>query len=303
MRVPELIDEFLAWCGRHRAPATGRFYKQRLQLFREKFSQRRFIPWHAGDAADGIRPLDIDGFLHDAGEGWSASTRRHNAVALESLQSFALDQKLIAVPIFGKLDKPAMGRRERVPTDAEIERLLAAGASPEFRLVFSALCQTGCRPGEICRLTVAHVVAPPAGDVGEAMTASQPHFVKVIEMAEHKTARKTGAPRRIPIGQKFAELLRQAIGRRTFGPVFRTLKGRPWTPSGLSAIFRRLRDKARLPKELVLYTTRHRFGTTLASRKLDIKSIADLMGHASVKTTERYIHRDVTELAGDQDLL
>ena len=33
------------------------------------------------------------------------------------------------------------------------------------------------------------------------------------------------------------------------------------------------------------------------------KDVADLMGHASVTTTEIYLHRDVTELAGGQDRL
>jgi integrase len=32
-----------------------------------------------------------------------------------------------------------------------------------------------------------------------------------------------------------------------------------------------------------------------------LKDVADLMGHASVTTTEIYLHRDVTELAGSQD--
>jgi len=33
------------------------------------------------------------------------------------------------------------------------------------------------------------------------------------------------------------------------------------------------------------------------------KDVADLMGHASVTTTEIYLHRDVTELASGQDRL
>ena len=90
-----------------------------------------------------------------------------------------------------------MGRRDRVPTAAETEAILAQ-ASRAFRMIYSALRQCGARPGELCRATIA--------DVDRAN--------RVITLKEHKTARKTGQPRRIPIGRKFGELLDQAIGTR-----------------------------------------------------------------------------------------
>jgi integrase len=75
---------------------------------------------------------------------------------------------------------------------------------PEVRLTYSALRQCGARPGELCRATIA--------DVDRAAA--------VITLKEHKTARKTGKPRRIPIGRKLGELLTQAIGDRQAGPIF-----------------------------------------------------------------------------------
>src|SRR6185369_17041776 len=35
MRIDELIDRFLAWRSRHRAPAACGFYRTRLRMFRE----------------------------------------------------------------------------------------------------------------------------------------------------------------------------------------------------------------------------------------------------------------------------
>ncbi|MBS0260470.1 MAG: site-specific integrase, partial [Planctomycetes bacterium] len=57
---------------------------------------------------------------------------------------------------------------------------------------------------------------------------------RVITLKEHKTARKTGLVRRIPIGKKLQELLDQAIGGRTEGPVFRSPSGRAWKVGNLS---------------------------------------------------------------------
>jgi integrase/recombinase XerD len=62
-----------------------------------------------------------------------------------------------------------------------------------------------------------------------------------------------------------------------------------------------LRNAAGLPDDLVLYLARHRFGTEVLRAGVPLKDVADLMGHASVTTTEIYLHRDVTELASNQD--
>jgi len=129
-----------------------------------------------------------------------------------------------------------VGRRGRVPTPAETEAILAQ-ASPAFRLIYSALRQCGARPGEFCRATIA--------DVDRANG--------VITLKEHKTARKTGQVRRIPLGRKLGELLDRAIGTRTEGAVFLCPSGRGWRVENLSRTYSRPRDQAGLPKVLVLY--------------------------------------------------
>jgi len=42
----------------------------------------------------------------------SDSTRHHNVVALERLQKFAIQNKLLDKPLFGILEKPRVGRRD-----------------------------------------------------------------------------------------------------------------------------------------------------------------------------------------------
>lgn len=275
--VERFCGLFLEHCARHRSPATVRFYAGRLKLLRATYGARE---WSS------LSPLDILESLADAGQGRSDSTRRHNAVALESLQAWLIEQQLIERPLFGKLEKPRMGRRDRVPTPEETERLLAR-ASPAFRRMYLALRQCGARPGEFCRLQATEV----------------DFAARRIVLRQHKTARRTGKPRLIPIGETLGGFLREAMGDRTAGPVFLTEQGKGWTVENLSRTYARLRRAAGLPDDLVLYLARHEFGSELIRRGEDIKTVADLMGHSSVKTTERYIHRDVTELADRQDLI
>ncbi len=147
MLIPELTDKFLAYCSRHRAPATVGFYRTRLKKFCREFNDRELAS---------LTPLEIDEHLATAGTGMSDSTRHHDVVALGRLQKFALEHNLLDKPVFGKLEKPRVGQRERVPTLAETEAILARG-SLAFRLIYSALRQCGARPNELCRATIADV--------------------------------------------------------------------------------------------------------------------------------------------------
>lgn len=41
-----------------------------------------------------------------------------------------------------------------------------------------------------------------------------------------------------------------------------------------------------------LYTIRHSFATNFYNQTLDIKTLAELLGHTDIKTTYRYIYTD-----------
>lgn len=276
MLIGNLIDSFFVWNSRHRSPATLAFYKTRLRRFCRKFNNR--------DLAE-LTPLDVDEHLAQAGAGVSDSTRHHNAVVLERLQKFALDNKLLDKPVFGKLEKPRVSQRDRVPTPTETEAILSR-SSPEFRLIYSALRQCGARPGELCRATIA--------DIDRTANA--------IVLREHKTVRKTGKPRRIPIGKKLGDLLAQAIGERQTGPIFLSPAGKAWTVPNLSRTYSRLRDMAGLPRDLVLYLARHECGTKICREK-GIEYARRLLGHTNISTTQRYLHLDEAELAEAQGLV
>jgi len=150
----------------------------------------------------------------------------------------------------------------------------------------AALRQCGARPGELCRATIADV----------------DRVNRVITLKEHKTVRKTGKPRRIPVGEKLGAFLTQAIGERLAGPVFLSPAGRAWTVPNLSRTYSRLRDLAGLPRDLVLYLARHECGTKVCRQK-GIEYARRLLGHTNISTTQRYMHLDDQELADAQDLI
>ena len=141
---------------------------------------------------------------------------------------------------------------------------------------------------ELCRATVADLRWDEDGERG------------TIVLEKHKTAKKTGKPRLIPVGKRLAELIRESLGDRTEGPLFLRPNGKPWTTQTLSSNFRRLRQKAGLPDDLCLYLTRHEHGTVI-TEKFGIKAAADALGHSNIQTTMRYAKRDLSGMKDRQD--
>ena len=110
----------------------------------------------------------------------------------------------------------------------------------------------------------------------------------------HKTSRtqRTPKPRVIPLTQEVVELLTAIRRRQEPGPlVFRTHRGTPWNRCNLSLRMQRTRARAGIPDDAKLYGLRHAFGVRAIVNGVDIKTLAELMGHTTVRMTERYLSR------------
>jgi integrase len=114
---------------------------------------------------------------------------------------------------------------------------------------------------------------------------------RVITLKEHKT----GQTWRVPIGRKLGELLDQAIGTRTIGPVFLSPSDRAWQAANFIQTYSRLRVNAGLPKDLVLYLARHECGTKICTEKRT-EYTHRVLGHTNITTAQRYVHLDDGEL-------
>ena len=80
-------------------------------------------------------------------------------------------------------------------------------------------------------------------------------------------------------------------------PLFVGVRGRRLQASQVQATVRRLRTALGLPETATPHALRHSFATHLLARGGDLRSIQELLGHASLTTTQRYTAVDTARLA------
>ncbi len=156
--------------------------------------------------------------------------------------------------------------RLRYLTKREIDLLIAA-AHPNLKPIITLAVNTGMRRGEIFDLLWEHI------DLRN----------KVLEVVHPKNGEK----RAIPINKTLLEALHR-LPRRVDSPyVFPGKNGGRLTD--IKTSFLTAREKAGL-EDVTLHTCRHTFASHLVMAGVDLMTVKELLGHKSLKMTERYSH-------------
>lgn len=276
--VSEAIAKFLDWIKMNRSENTFKMYSGRLKALGTQLGAKKLKD---------VELKDIDRYLQRVnkwpnGADKAPDTVRANIVAGEQLEKFCMKAGIAKRKFWGDHEKPIGRERDRLPTPEEVEKIKAL-SSQEFNRAYQALRQSCARPNELARATVA--------DWDQAN--------QVIILVKHKTAKKTGRPRKITVGEKLRALILESLDGRTEGPLFLTPRGKQWTTESLSSAFRRARNKAKLDRQIVLYTARHEHATAIY-RQFGRDAAMDALGHSS-GVTDRYCHRDANQLRANQD--
>ena len=148
--------------------------------------------------------------------------------------------------------------------------------------VLALLYGSGLRISEALGLTREAVPAPGKGD---AITVTG----------------KGNKTRMVPVLRQVLELIDQYVALCPYdlpdqGPIFLGAKGGPLSPRIVQLAMARLRGALGLAETATPHALRHSFATHLLARGGDLRAIQELLGHASLSTTQIYTAVDTEQL-------
>ncbi|MDO8624349.1 MAG: tyrosine-type recombinase/integrase [bacterium] len=165
-------------------------------------------------------------------------------------------------------------------TSAELERLMKAaeGEGEKYlrdKAILELLFSTGLRVSELCSLN---------SDLDltrdEFSVRGKGEKVRVVFLSPTaKEAVKMYMKMRKDMGE--ALFVNNARGRE---------RGERLTPRSIERMVKRCATKAGITKKVTPHVLRHSFATDLLSNGADIRSVQQLLGHASISTTQIYTH-------------
>ena len=224
-------------------------------------------------------------------KGRKASTRARAFVAVREFLAFLASTHATAHDLSEGLEAPKKNLvLPRVLDEETTLKILqsADGVAPRDlrdRAMLEFLYGCGLRVSELCGLELQDVIAD-AGVVRCRGKGSKERIVPIGLPAAKALARYLESAR-----ESFAR--GNAAERR----IFLTRLGRPFTRMG---VFKMLRERAAAAgvdaKAVSPHVLRHCFATDLLAHGADIRAIQEMLGHASIATTQVYTHVDRARL-------
>lgn len=284
---------FLAWLAHERrgSPLTVREYGRDIAAF------LGFLANHLGAEPDlaalrDLRAADLRAWLAwEAGRGAGNATRARHLAAVRAFFKFLARRHGVANAQVALLATPkakpplphALSPSEALAVAGEIgEASEHAFTQARDTALFSLLYGSGLRIAEALAL-----------NVGEAPRLGTDAMLRVVG--------KGSKPRIVPVlpavRAAIADWLRHHpdSGNPT-APLFVGVRGDRLNPGVAQRTMRVFRQQNGLPDYATPHALRHSFATHLLAEGADLRTIQDLLGHASLSTTQRYTAVDTAQL-------
>lgn len=171
-----------------------------------------------------------------------------------------------------KIDLKFAKRSRKLPvvlSHAEIIKIIQATENAKYRLMITLGYAAGLRVSEVVNLKVADL------DIDELMI--------------HIKSAKGNKDRISLLPAKLENDLRNLIaGKRADEYLFVSNRGGKLTTTSLQKMFRQSLAKTDIKKPATFHSLRHSFATHLLENGTDVRYVQELLGHASIRTTQIY---------------
>jgi len=231
-------------------------------------------------------PLDVsrgdvtDYLWQRKADGVKASSLARFMASLKAFYRFLIAEERISKDPTLLLQSPRMPERlPRYLSEEEVSRLIVAagGADPasiRLRAMLELMYGAGLRVSELIRITLDQV------DL-------RVNFVRVIG--------KGNKERIVPIGERARLAIRTYLDRRPETPasvkaLFVSNRQKPMSAVQFWRLIRKAARSAGITKPVSPHTLRHSFASHLVQHGADLRAVQEMLGHASIATTQIYTH-------------
>jgi integrase/recombinase XerD len=283
--LPRDAGEFLSWLEveRGRSPRTLSAYRRDLAAYQEGLGSRSIEQATSADVAAHLELL----------------RRTHNtssvARALSSLRGF--HRFLVEEGLRGDdptLDLPSVSVTDMLPkalSEEETELLLGAvvGTGPTVlrdRAVLEVLYGTGARVSELVGLNL--------GDVIAAVERTDLPLLRVLGKGNKERVVPLGSLARAALAEWLSGEGRSLLepkkwrSRSDAEAVFLNVRGGRLSRVGVFGVVKKYAGRVGLADRVSPHVLRHSCATHMLARGADVRVVQELLGHASIATTQRY---------------
>ena len=253
---------------------------------------QRFVAWLGKKSLNNLSVGDLSEFvgtLHESGLAPASVAR--NVVAVRTFFKFLQLEGIVRKNPAEMLVTQKMWQRvPGVMSHRQVEAFLAAPRKSDAfwqrdLAMLEVLYATGCRASEVCSLKV------------RDLSLGERHL---------KCEGKGGKQRIVPVGsraiqaiERYCERLRgELAGRATHPPneLFLSRTGKPLDRIQLWRLVKRYATRAGMDREISPHSLRHSFATHLLAGGADLRMVQEMLGHASIQTTQIYTHVEHSKL-------
>ncbi len=293
-RITSQIDEFLAWLdiekgySEHTVSGYGRDLAEFAAMLPDDLDSGELNASH-------VRRFVVS--LHGKNSG---ATVARKLSALRSFFKYLQREKGLENDPAATVSGPKVGRY--LPVFLTVDEVFRLLESPEKkdrfmlrdRAVLELLYSTGMRVSELCSRDMADLD---------------------FETEMLRVRGKGNKERLVPVGRPALEAVKAWLPLRDRLIAARAERGRPVEREGLflngrgsrlssrsvERLVKAYGERAGIPQSVTPHALRHSFATHLLEMGADLRSVQELLGHASLSTTQRYTHLTLDHLTDVYD--
>lgn len=269
--LKDLVTEFFVFLPQSVTQETARAYKSDVYLFIDWLHGRPLVQKQA------ISTKDIEDYLaYCHQEKYMSSTIRRRFAVIKRWCRFLKRHKYIDTDPTIDIEQPKLRSTKLIiPKPEEIKALL---------LIPNTCTESGCRDRAIMEVLYSSGLR-----VSELCALKMPDFAGVSLHIQHGKGDKQ---RTIPITDSASYWVKKYLHEYCTGEqdyLFVTLQGKKLHREVISCMIAKYAKRAGLNR-ITPHTLRHACATHLLTHGADIRLIQEILGHASITTTQRYTH-------------